>query len=418
MAGVVAALEGLVDPAGLEDVALGSAVVDLVRVRSLLDAVTAGFVGRWDARGGWADDGSRSAGARLGRDGGCSPVGAGAVVGRARRCRSMPLVARAWSAGEVSTDHVARLTRACTPERAERFGELEGELVAAAAGLDWVGFERVVALFETAADDEAVDPTDPDAVAAHERRELAKRQGRGRSLGDRWELSASMDRVGGVVFSTEWERITQELFEADWALVRAQLGDDAAPSAVRAALAGLRTPGQRRCDALVEMAIRAGATPEGGQRPRPSISVVVSLGELVGPIRETFNGLVLSRVEVARLLTEADVERIVLDPVGQPVTLTSPQRFFTGVVRRAVEVRDRVCQHPTCEVEAEFCQVDHVVEVAAGGQTVITNARLLCRTHNRQRPGRNRTGQTGTGTGKRGSSRSSGEADDPDQPAA
>ena len=144
-----------------------------------------------------------------------------------------------------------------------------------------------------------------------------------------------------------------------------------------------------------------------------SISVVVSLGELAGPIRETFNGLVLSRLDVARLLTEADVERIVLDPAGQPVTLSSPQRFFTGVVRRAVEVRDRVCQHPTCEVEAEFCQVDHIVEVAAGGQTVITNARLLCRTHNRQRPGRHRTGQTGTaarsGTGN--------DPDDPDQPA-
>ena len=144
--------------------------------------------------------------------------------------------------------------------------------------------------------------------------------------------------------------------------------------------------------------------------------MVVSLGELVGPIRETFNGLVLSRLEVARLLTEADVERIVLDPVGQPVTLTSSQRFFTGVVRRAVEVRDRVCQHPTCQVEAEFCQVDHIVEVAAGGQTVITNARLLCRTHNRQRPGRHRTGQTGTGP--RASSPSSGDPDDPDRPAA
>lgn len=352
----------------------------------------------------------------MGRDGGCSPVGAGAVVGRVRRCRSMPLVAQAWLVGSISTDHVARLARAWTPERAERFGELEGELVAAAAGLDWVGFERVVALFETAADDEAVDPSDPAGVAAHERRELAKRQGRCRSLGDRWDFSASMDRVGGAVFAKEWERITQELFEADWALVRGQLGDDAPASAVRAALAGLRTPGQRRCDALVEMAIRAGATPEGAQRPRPSISVVVSLGELVGPIRETFNGLVLSRLEVARLLTEADVERIVLDPVGQPVTLTSSQRFFTGVVRRAVEVRDRVCQHPTCQVEAEFCQVDHIVEVAAGGQTVITNARLLCRTHNRQRPGRHRTGQTGTG--RRGSSPSSGDPDDPDQPVA
>lgn len=58
--------------------------------------------------------------------------------------------------------------------------------------------------------------------------------------------------------------------------------------------------------------------------PRPSVSVVVSASELFGPIRDLFNGLVLSRLEVARLLTEADIERILFDDTtAQPVTVTS-----------------------------------------------------------------------------------------------
>ncbi|MEO6627244.1 MAG: HNH endonuclease signature motif containing protein, partial [Aquihabitans sp.] len=127
-----------------------------------------------------------------------------------------------------------------------------------------------------------------------------------------------------------------------------------------------------------------------------------------------FNGLVLSRLEVARLLTEADIESILFDDTtAQPVTVTSRARFFTGALRRAVEVRDRVCSHPTCDVEAEHCQIDHIIEVTSGGQTTVTNGRLLCPTHNRQRPGR----QPHTGATKdreNGGQRSSEHGGDPD----
>ncbi|MHB1547555.1 MAG: HNH endonuclease signature motif containing protein, partial [Acidimicrobiales bacterium] len=47
--------------------------------------------------------------------------------------------------------------------------------------------------------------------------------------------------------------------------------------------------------------------------------------------------------------------------------------------------RDRTCTHPTCEVSAERCQVDHIVPWAAGGPTTQENGRLLCGYHNRLR---------------------------------
>ena len=88
MTPLVEVLEALAGPEGLDDGSLAEAVTDLVRVRSLLDAVTAGFVARWDARCLWADDGSRSPGARLGRDVGCRRQTAGRLVHTARTARS------------------------------------------------------------------------------------------------------------------------------------------------------------------------------------------------------------------------------------------------------------------------------------------------------------------------------------------
>jgi hypothetical protein len=125
MSPLVEVLEALAGPEGLDDGSLAEAVTDLVRVRSLLDAVTAGFVARWDARCLWADDGSRSPGARLGRDVGCRRQTAGRLVHTARTARSMALVTKAWREGRISTDHVERLVRAATPERADAFREAE-----------------------------------------------------------------------------------------------------------------------------------------------------------------------------------------------------------------------------------------------------------------------------------------------------
>ena len=182
--------------------------------------------------------------------------------------------------------------------------------------------------------------------------------------------------------SDELTRIYNELWEDDWDNARRQHGETANQTHLD------RTVTQRRADALIEMAKRANSHRPGCAEPKPLITVLVGAGELTGPIRETFNGTILSTRDVADLLTEADFERAIFGPKGQPVNITSPQRFFTGAMRRAIQDRDRQCQHPSCNVSAEHCQVDHIIEARNGGPTNLDNARLLCPKHNRQRPGR------------------------------
>ena len=407
VADLAEALDTLTGPEGLDDQTLTETVVELMRFRSLLDAATSGFSARWDARVLWANDGSKAPGARLARDVGCRRQTTNRALHTARSTRSMPLVSAAWQAGDISTDHVERLTRAATPERAADFAAVEEHLVTVAANGDWAIFERAVAMFETASDDAHSDPTNPDDLDRRDKKERAHRNARAIQVGNRWELLGSLDKVSGQIVADTWERINQELWEADLAAARTQLGPDADPADVVHAAQQLRTAAQRNADALVEMATRAATAPADGQRPRPLITVVVSAGELFGPIRETFNGLVLNRLEVAKLLFQADFERIVFSPTGQPVNITSPQRFFTGGWRRAVEIRDRHCQHPTCDVPAEYCHVDHITEHSDGGTTSIDNGRLLCPRHNHQRPGRRRP------TARRSAANPD---DDPDQP--
>ncbi len=63
---------------------------------------------------------------------------------------------------------------------------------------------------------------------------------------------------------------------------------------------------------------------------------------------------------------------------------TSRRRSFTGAVRRAIQVRDRHCQHPSgCDTPADECDIDHIIPWGEGGVTDQFNGRLQCSTHNR-----------------------------------
>ena len=120
-----------------------------------------------------------------------------------------------------------------------------------------------------------------------------------------------------------------------------------------------RTPAQRRADALVEMATRARTAPADGRRPAPLFTVVVGLETFVGPILELFNRTVLTPGTAARYLTEADVERIVFDGPSRVLDVGAQRRFFRGALRRAIEVRDRTCFHPSCD-EVPAATRDHL----------------------------------------------------------
>jgi hypothetical protein len=84
-------------------------------------------------------------------------------------------------------------------------------------------------------------------------------------------------------------------------------------------------------------------------------------------------------------LGEGWVERVVFDGPERVTDVGVRRRIFAGATKRAVQVRDKECFHPSCDEPAEHCEIDHVQPWAAGGPTTEANGRVACGFHNRQR---------------------------------
>ncbi|HEV3364067.1 MAG TPA: hypothetical protein VG795_07985, partial [Acidimicrobiia bacterium] len=125
--------------------------------------------------------------------------------------------------------------------------------------------------------------------------------------GGRWFLDGLLDPIGGSAVAEALRRIEDELFDAEWAAAREQLGEGVTAADLD------RTPAQRRADALVEMARRAGAVPGGARMPEPLFSVLVGYETFAGRICELADATVVSPGSLLAWLTEACVERVVFD---------------------------------------------------------------------------------------------------------
>lgn len=78
-------------------------------------------------------------------------------------------------------------------------------------------------------------------------------------------------------------------------------------------------------------------------------------------VRLSKNAAYVDALEVAKICRTAH------DP-------TPKQRFLT-------RLRDGMCCFPGCTVDATRCDIDHVINHAAGGWTTLSNLQCLCRTH-------------------------------------
>ena len=264
------------------------------------------------------------------------------------------------------------LARARTPKRAEIFTRDEELLVSHASTLTYGHFCRALAYWCYRADP---DGSEAEAGDDFNARELYLSDGfRGRK-----ELKGTLDPIGGSIVGDELGRIEQELFEQDWAEARERVG----PGVCAADLG--RSPAQRRADALVEMARRSGAVPEGARMPEPLFSVFVDYETLAGRICELANGVAVTPGSLLRYLDQAWIERVVFGSPSRVIDIGVRRRLFTGATRRAVQVRDRECFHPFCDIPANDCQIDHIEPYAAGGRTTQDNGRPACDFHNRDR---------------------------------
>jgi hypothetical protein len=350
----------------------GAMLVDLVgqlhRLQAVVDAAAADFA----TSGEWAVDGARSPATWVAERCRIPKAAAKRSVGLGKAADDLQVATDAWMAGDIGPAHMAALAAYLRPGTREALLRDEPMLVGHARTLGYAAFRQALAYWEQ--------HVDPDGCEEHAEARRARRDVHlstsfeGMCLG-----TITLDAVGGAIVMGELRRIEQALFEADWADARERAGGE---DEVVCYLP--RTPAQRRADALVEMATRSSSVPPGARRPAPLLTVLVDYPTLSGRVCELADGTVLTPGELLPWITQADVERAVFGP-DRRVEVGESTRFFRGATRRAIEVRDRTCSHPLCDIAATWCEIDHIVPWEAGGRTTQQNGRLLCRFHHRMR---------------------------------
>ena len=288
-----------------------------------------------------------------------------------RALRSMPATEAAWIDGEITGQHVAKLAaaQARAPELFERDEKL---LLDNARELRYGHFARSVDYWILQADRDGCEERAGDV-------EESRRFNLSRSFEDTWFCDGLFDPVSGTIISEELKRLERELFLEDWAEAKARLGRD--PHIGELA----RTAPQRRSDAVREMAVRSSMADANGRRPEPLFTVLVGYETFHGMICELANRMVVTPGALIDWLDHAWIERIVFDGPSRVIDVGVHRRLFEGATRRAIEVRDQECFHPSCDIPAEDCQADHVEPWGWGGETVQDNGRAACGFHNRAR---------------------------------
>jgi hypothetical protein len=357
---------------GPEAWADGASIEVLQRQLARLEAFVTAATARFDNSGEWSVTGARNAPAWLRARCHLASGQARRQTRLGRNLRQLPETAQAWRDGAITASHAEILASARRPGTEEAFARDEALLVGYAKTMTHARFVRTVHYWQQlAAPDEAEDQ----AQHRHDRRDVYLEP----SFDGMYLGRMVLDPISGAIVADELARLEQQLFQKDWAEATGRLGRTPAVSDLG------RTPGQRRADALVEMATRSRTAPADGRRPEPLFSVFVGYETLHGRICELANGgPVVTPGALVPWLSEAVIERAVFRPNNR-VEVSARTRLFTGATRRAIELRDQGCTHPYCDQPAHACQADHIIPYATGGPTTQDNGRLLCAHHNRQR---------------------------------
>jgi hypothetical protein len=377
VAALIGALRGAVDDLlavdaqGFGDADVHRLAVEVHREVGRLALAGAQVLGEWDARRVWAANGSKSAAARLARETRTDPAAAKACMARARRVRRLPRSVAAVADGTLSLDQFDVIAQADSPERAALLAEHEAGLVEQVVNVGtYRDTIRVVRHWIRRAD--ALVQPQPDAPDPDERPE--RRLHASTLLDGVVVLDGALDKLGGAMVCAELDRLVAQLREED------------------RASGNRRTAAQRRADALVQMAKRSATMPADGTPPVVLVSVLVGSDHVRG-LCELANGVSVELRDLASEIDAAMIESLVFD--GSNVMLTmSRARFFVDRLRRAIQLRDRHCQHPSgCDEPAERCDIDHAVPHSEGGPTSQFNGRALCPPHNRHSDLRDRNAQ-------------------------
>jgi len=147
-----------------------------------------------------------------------------------------------------------------------------------------------------------------------------------------------------------------------------------------------RTPAQRRADAIVDIHrfwLDHNTTAVTSGREKPHITVTLDYRQLTDELRRLpeLAGTPITPETARRLTCDAAIVPMVLGADSEPLDIGRRTRTIPPSIRRAIENRDKSCTWRGCDAPSSWCDVHHDTHWAHGGETSLTNCRLLCRKH-------------------------------------
>ncbi|MEM9040999.1 MAG: DUF222 domain-containing protein [Actinomycetota bacterium] len=388
----------------LTDVELDERIRAIEAERRRLDAELASAIAEGEARQLNAVDAHRSMRGYCRATANWSGPETTSWIRASRVVRTHPAIGEAWAAGRIGLAQVKLFGRChVNPRVTDRLGEFVEILLEHAEQLTYPDFSAVVERFEMLADVDGTHRPELDEPGAARTAVVATIDG-----------SIELRMSGGDGLTTaEYLAILERYVDAEWKKDQES--------------GTMRSAGQRRFDALVAMARSAAANDGFVSTPsEPLVSIVIdertwsdslahsglgaatSLdGEAIDPFTglprpadllddllgspetllsrrcETTNGVQLRPIEVLQAALSGHVRRVVLGAKSVPIDLGRSSRLFTGKAREAAMLLMRRCDHPGCDLPAEWCQVDHSTGWLDHGRTDQDNAGVECGFHNR-----------------------------------
>jgi hypothetical protein len=371
----------------------------LLSASGRLDALTARVGSAMDRSGIWAEQGKGTP-AALVRS--MAPnhhkAAAGRIVRNGERLRRMPLVAESFQAGRITSDHIRVFGELLHKRFENRFPEFEEQLVDAAETLRFDQFCSLIARWKDSADRSEPDKRDQQDLDSREVH-------LSRSFNNRGILSGTLTPIAAVSIGNELDRLSDILFKQEWTEATERLGERNVTTTDL-----LRTPSQRRHDALLLMARQSAGAGPNPNVPNPLLSVHCTLADLQAALEADAGGCPIpvpfdegmceledhtpiSHNMLVRLAVQAEIKRVVLDPKSLKMEMGRAARFFTTAQHEAIVVRDRVCECG-CGISARRCEADHIIEFRDDGLTDIDNGSPKCRkSHRLKTINRTRNGQ-------------------------
>jgi len=335
----------------------------LIQIREVgidpLEAVFAKGLRRFDKSGEYKADGALSAVAWVRERCNLSGGAAAERVNVARQLETLPQIEKALAKGNVGYQHVALIARAAENVGSAPVQKEEQNLLKAAQTMDPGRFAAVAKGFEHRVDAAAALL---EANHAYERRYLHLSEPQNGMV----RLDGMLDLEGGATLKAALS-----------ALMPPPANDDD------------RAPGQRRIDALVDLARRpldgSKLGTVGGQRPHLLItaSAETLLGLKGAPPAEMAGVGPIPMETAQRLACDPTVSWLLGQAELESESASDAHRQIPAATRRALVARDRDCVFNGCHRPAIWCDGHHLVWWTRGGKTALPNLALVCGRHHR-----------------------------------